>query len=836
MGWTITYEGFKTESHPLHEALTTLGNGYFTTRGALEMVKNGMAVKERDARRQEEFASKGSTIHNGSGSVDKIATTSEVACKEWNYPGTYLAGGYNRIKSKVHDKIIENEDLVNWPNWLFMTCQINGGPWFDPEHAELLDYQTALNLKEGILIRDIRFRDEKGRCTRLSCRRLVSMDDYHVAAIKWTVTPENWSGKIRFRSGIDGHVINNNVERYSDLNQNHIEVISKGRSGTEGVYLVSRSRQSRVEMAQVVRTLFFSDNELLEIAPECIEEGEFIGNDYTLDCVGGIPIHVEKVCSLYTSRDVAISDPLTEALQKTERTGRYDELKKKHGMAWDHIWQSNDIELITIDSLDQLVLRLHIFHLYQTASYNSIDYDIGIPARGWHGEAYRGHIFWDELYIMPFINLHHPQLSRSLLMYRYRRLSEARQAARDAGFRGAMFPWQSGSNGREETQKIHLNPKSGRWLPDVSHLQYHINAAIPYNVWHYYQSTGDVDFLLSHGAEIILSTALFWSSIASYQDDRGRYEILHVMGPDEYHTHYPEADEPGLNNNAYTNIMAVWVIQRALELLHLFDPDCCKNLEESVGFTAEDISRWKDITKKMFVPMTKDNLIMQFEGYEDLKELAWDDYHKKYGQALRLDRILESENDSCNNYKASKQADVLMLFYLFSAEELKSLFKGLGYTFNPECIPDNIEYYRKRTAHGSTLSQVIHAWVYARSHREESWERFRKALMSDFKDVQGGTTHEGIHLGAMAGTLDLVQRCYPGMEIRDDVLWFNPRLPSDIKSVRFQIRYRSHWVKLDINHHRMTIMFDKGWAEPVTIGVKGVTYRLETNDKKEFKL
>jgi trehalose/maltose hydrolase-like predicted phosphorylase len=151
------------------------------------------------------------------------------------------------------------------------------------------------------------------------------------------------------------------------------------------------------------------------------------------------------------------------------------------------------------------------------------------------------------------------------------------------------------------------------------------------------------------------------------------------MGPDEYHTHYPDAkeDEPGLNNNAYTNVMAVWVIQHALDLLELLDDECCKNLEQTVEFTKKDIDRWKDITKKMFIPI-RDNIIMQFEGYEKLKELDWDHYHKEHGKALRLDRILEAEGDSCNYYKASKQADVLMLFYLFSKEELaQHCFKSL---------------------------------------------------------------------------------------------------------------------------------------------------------------
>ncbi len=803
--WTIQYKEFNTKEHPLQEALCTLGNGYIATRAALEMERNKF---------------KGSP-----------------GGKEWNYPGTYLAGGYNRMKSKVQDKVIENEDLVNWPNWLYLTFRINDGDWFDIDAVEVIGFETHLKLKEGILERRMKFRDKEGKETSVLSRRLVSMNNSHAAAIQWKFTPENWSGKLSIRSGIDGNIINNNVERYSDLNQDHIEVLKTGHFDGNSLYILSNSRQSNILVAQAARTNIFEGEERKDISQDVVDEENFVAGDFSLSCREGKTLTIEKIVSFYTSRDMAIADPLTEARKLIDEVKQFAVLEERHVTAWEQIWYYNDIKLKTQENLDQLVTRLHIFHLYQTISYNSIDNDIGIPARGWHGEAYRGHIFWDELYIQPFIDLHHPQLSRSLMMYRYRRLNEARKAAKDKGYQGAMFPWQSGSNGREETQKIHLNPKSGRWLPDVSHLQYHINAAVAYNVWHYYQSTGDMDFLLSHGAEIILSTALFWSSKAQWNEHKEKYELLEVMGPDEYHTHYPDAeeDEPGLNNNAYTNIMVVWVIQHALELLELLDGSCCENLEKTIGFTKDDLKRWEDITRKMYVPF-QGNIIMQFEGYEKLKELDWDYYHKEYGHSLRLDRILEAEGDSCNFYKASKQADVLMLFYLFSSDELKAIFDRLGYTFKAEDIPDNIEYYRKRTAHGSTLSQVIHAWVYARSHRDESWKRFRTALMSDFADVQGGTTHEGIHLGAMAGTLDLIQRCYSGLEIRDDVLWFNPHLPNDIEQMVFHVRYRGHWIKLEINHEKLTIIFDKGWANPVTIGVKGETHHFETNDKKEFKL
>ena len=794
--WVFRYKDWHKDDHPLQEALCTLGNGYIATRAALEM--------EGD---------------NG-----------------FNYPGTYLAGGYNRMESKVADKVIENEDLVNWPNWLLLTFRIGDGPWFRLEEQEFIELETRLEMDVGVLERSMRFRDGQGRETAIVSRRLVSMDHPHVAAIQWVLEPTNWSGKLCIRSGIDGDLINNNVARYSDLNQDHIEVSNLGHFGGNACFLVSQARQSQVIMAQAIRTEIFSEGEPMNVRQREHSGEAMVAGDFIMDCQKGKPVTIEKTMTIHTSRDFAISDPLTASKTLLKRLGRFGELEKPHAVAWKQIWQYNDIAVDAGDAWEQLAIRLHIFHLYQTVSYHSIDRDAGIPARGWHGEGYRGHIFWDELYIMPFIDLHHPQLSRSLLMYRYRRLDEARHAARKAGFKGAMFPWQSGSDGREETQKIHLNPESGRWLPDVSHLQYHINAAIPYNVWHYYQCTEDINFLHAHGAEIILSTAQFWSSLARFSKERGRYEILGVMGPDEYHTHYPDAEEAGLNNNAYTNIMAVWVLERALEVMELLGTDCCRDLNDKLGISAEEIDRWKDITRKIFVPFLEEKIILQFEGYEKLQELDWDHYHKEHGKALRLDRILESEGDSCNYYKASKQADVLMLFYLFSADELEAIFRRLGYAFDPSLIPVNIDYYRKRTAHGSTLSQVIHAWVYARSHREESWKHFREALMSDIEDVQGGTTHEGIHLGAMAGTLDLLQRCYSGLEIRDDVLWLNPRLPEELRKVSFHIRYRGHWMELFIDRKKLRIRFDKGYAAPVTIAVKGEKHRFETDDDKEFYL
>lgn len=399
-----------------------------------------------------------------------------------------------------------------------------------------------------------------------------------------------------------------------------------------------------------------------------------------------------------------------------------------------------------------------------------------------------------------------------------------------------MYPWQSGSDGREETQILHLNPKSGRWLPDSSHLQRHINSAIAYNVWHYYQVTGDVNFLSFYGAEILIEIARFWASIAQYNRSLGRYEILAVMGPDEFHDSYPDGNEPGIDNNAYTNVLAVWVLCRALEAIELLPVERRESLWDKLGLNQKELNRWEDISRKMRIVFHGDGIISQFEGYDRLEEFDWEGYRRKYGNIQRLDRILEAEGDTPNRYKVSKQADVLMLFYLLSADELREIFHRLNYPFEYETIPRNIDYYLGRVCHGSTLSRVVHAWVLARSKRELSWHLFKEALESDVSDIQGGTTPEGIHLGAMAGTVDLVQRCYTGIETRQDTLWLNPCLPSELEEMQFDILYRQQQVGLHIAHNRLRVSSRAGRAVPVRISFRNEVTDLKAGDVVEFEL
>ncbi|MFQ5903677.1 MAG: glycoside hydrolase family 65 protein, partial [Candidatus Binatia bacterium] len=660
--WTLQYEGFDPGQERLREALCTLGNGYFATRGAAE----------------------------------------EAAADSIHYPGTYIAGGYNRLNTEIAGRLVVNEDLVNFPNWLPLTFRPEDGEWFHLSAVEILSYRQELHLKNGLLTRNVRFRDRQGREFTVTSSRLVHMGNPHLAAIETSITAENWSGRIRVKSALDGSVINAGVERYRQLSSKHLETLSMGTVNDDGIFLLVQTNQSRIQVAEAARTQLFCRGQRMQAETLTYQEKEAIGQELVFEVEKGQQVKIEKIVSLYTSKDRAIAESSLAARLAISRCGRFRDLLDSHSRAWRFLWRRCDVELRSPGQA-QMILRLHIFHLLQTISMNTVGLDVGVPARGLHGEAYRGHIFWDELFTFFFYILRIPEVTRSLLLYRYRRLGAARIEAKESGYAGAMYPWQSGSDGREETQKVHLNPVSRRWIDDHSHLQRHVNAAIVYNIWQYFEVSRDIEFMSYYGAEMILEIARFWSSISTYNQKTKRYEIVGVMGPDEYHEKYPDAEKGGLKNNAYTNVMAVWVLERAIEVLNLFNEERRAELVEELDLREEEIEHWKDITRKMTVPFHGDGIISQFEGYDQLEEFDWEHYRKKYGNIGRLDRILEAEEDSPNRYKLSKQADVLMLFYLFPIKELRRIFQQLGYIFDEHTFRKNVDYYMERTSHGSTL-------------------------------------------------------------------------------------------------------------------------------------
>ena len=794
--FSVTYEGFDPDQEGLREALTSTGNGHFCSRGAAEW-------EDADG------------VH---------------------YPGTYAHGLYNRETTILGGVPVLNEDLVNLPNWLVLRLRIEGEDAVRLADVELLEYRHELDLRRALMTRSLRFRDHAQRETTLRTRRFVSMAHPGRAAIEWTMSAHNWSGRVEVISAIDGRVSNRGVARYLKLEGRHLDPVSPRAFGPEVIALKVQTRQSNVYISQAARTRVFAGDDPLPVDRRLHQAEDYVQQVLGFEVRKGAPVRVEKMVTFSTSRDAATSDTLTKAGAAALRRPDFGEALERHASSWEELWRVCDIR-VRGDEEVQALLRLHICHVLQVCSRHTAALDAGVPARGLNGEAYRGHVFWDELYVYPFLSLRMPEVTRALLMYRYRRLEEARAAAQEAGFRGAMFPWQSGSEGTEETQRVHLNPLSRHWEPDLSRNQRHVNAAIFYNVWHYFQASRDVAFLRDYGAELMLEIVRFWGSIAHFNPERERYEIHGVMGPDEFHEKYPGADRGGLRNNAYTNVIVAWLCGLASEVLSLLPACRGEALRSRLEISDEELGLWRDMSCRMFVPFHGDGIISQFEGYEQLDELDWEGYRARYGNIQRLDRILRAEGDDPNRYKLSKQADVVMLFYLFSPTTLRRLFERLGYEYRADTVARNIAYYDERTSHGSTLSFVAHAGVLAALDPERSWERFLVALRSDAEDIQGGTTREGIHMGVMSGTLDLMQRAYPGSEIRDGVLHFEPRLPAAVEEVSFSMQFQrtALWVTLD--HDRLVLTARReGDGGAIRVGVGDDVRELGPGDTQMFEL
>ncbi|GAC1464852.1 MAG: trehalose-phosphatase [Ktedonobacteraceae bacterium] len=762
--WTLTYSSFEPDQERLREVLTSTGNGYFCTRGSAEWAD-----------------------------VDDI-----------HYPGTYAHGCYNRETTIMGGRPVLNEDLVNLPNWLVLKLRIGGDEPITLKNVELLSYRHAVNFRSATVMRKLRIRDRRGRETTLSSRRFVSMANMHQAALEWTLTAENWSGPVEVITALDARVINQGVARYRELEGRHLQPVTSRTSSSDTISLIAQTRQSRIYVAEAARTRVYGDAGAMETERTLYQMEDYIHQTLSFDLQQKRAVRVEKFVSFYTSHDLAISEPLTNAEKSVVRFGSFDEALDHHQRAWNELWDDCNIR-VPHDDRVQFLLRFHASHVLQTCSPHTADLDVGVPARGLNGEAYRGHIFLDELYIYPFLNFRLPRITRGLLRYRYRRLDEARALARAAGYRGAMYPWQSGSDGKEEAQVVHLNPRSGLWEADLSQNQRHVNAAIFYNIWHYLQATGDTDFLLSAGAEMMLEIARFWSSIAHFNPGRGRYEIHGVMGPDEFHEKYPDSDAPGLRNNAYTNVMVAWIMDIAARLPDLLPERRRRSLREQIELTDEEIKTWKEMSHKMYIPFQANGVISQFEGWEELEELDWDAYREKYGNIQRLDRILRAEGKEPDRYKLLKQADTVLLFYLFRQDELKQIFERLGYSYTSETLRNNVAYYDARTAHGSTLSFVTYAGVFLEIDLATSWERYMVALESDVGDVQGGTTAEGIHMGVMSGTLDIVQRSYLGEVIRDGVLYFNPKGIDHLRGLSLPMRFRGLLIGVTLEDRRLHV-------------------------------
>ncbi|MDR2003911.1 MAG: HAD-IA family hydrolase [Prevotella sp.] len=748
-GWNINYSNYDPALEKTREALLTTGNGYFATRGSM----------------------------------------SECDAGKINYPGTYMTGLYNRLKSKIAGRTIENEDFVNCPNWTVFKFKVDNEDWIDINQCKIIHINRNLNLRTGELTRTISFEDPKGRGHIIEYHRIVSMHDCHLAAEKYIYISLNSTNRITIAAGIDGNIINAGVDRYKELNQKHL----KKKSVTiedNLIILNTQTTNSKIDIVQAAKIVTNKKNKKKVI------KGASAFLEYTFDLKPQEEVEFHKIVAIYNS--INEDNIIEKAKQKLSDKLQYEDILIKSERAWNKIWNEIDIK-IGGDRLAQKMVRLHLYHLMVSFSPHNKDSDASITARGLHGEAYRGHIFWDELFILPFYCIHYPESAKAMLMYRYRRLDAAREYAKKFGYKGAMYPWQSGSSGKEETQVIHLNPNSGKWDEDYSCLQRHISLAVALNIYQYHHITCDDQFLFKYGLEMFWEICRFWVSIAKWDKKSKRYSIYNVMGPDEFHEKYPGSEEGGLKDNAYTNILCSWILNIGANYYEDFSEETLA-VAKSLKLKKSEVDNWREIASKLNLVIEHD-IISQYDGYFDLKELDWDSYKEKYVDIHRLDRILKAEGLSPNDYKVSKQADTLMTFYILSSLDVNSILRSMGYNLDNHYIKKNFKYYFPRTSHGSSLSKIVHAHLAGKlNYNKLSSDLYHDALLSDYNDTQGGTTGEGIHTGVMGGSILLALFSFGGINIIGNEVEFDfTKFPAHWTEFSGKIKFRGRRINFNMN-------------------------------------
>eukprot|EP01059_Diplonema_ambulator_P008034 TRINITY_DN17561_c0_g1_i2.p1 TRINITY_DN17561_c0_g1~~TRINITY_DN17561_c0_g1_i2.p1 ORF type:complete len:1583 (+),score=421.81 TRINITY_DN17561_c0_g1_i2:66-4814(+) len=843
--WKLSFNTYSPNLETTRETLTTVGNGYFSSRGCFE-------------------------LYSETHSSDPENTSYLV-----HYPGHYINGVYSRTLTNLNGEKVINTDLVNCPDWSMIRVSIGDEPFVSPLEQEILNYTHQLNLKTAVMERALTFLDKSGRISRIESSRLVSMDLTHVAAINFIFTAINYTDRVTIRSGVDCALKNNLVKRYTGLQNKHIHLVACGQPDPAGpFYVVAKVHTPATVISTSVRNnVRLTDNTGSHQVRSsgAMAKDKQVFEDFSAMVHAGGSLTLEKIVSVYTTRDAPDAKDgealgatkyiyrkqsatfldikeesmrsITAFLHGNEEFGSYhvdgehaDVVKMSlkiiedlhsyhrvldpHRQAWQDIWDTTDLQ-IKGDRACQRITRIHTYNLFVTASSpHTSQHDAGILARGLHGEAYRGHVFWDELYAFPFYLSTYPDICKGHLLYRYNRLPAARCAAKKEKLRGAMFPWQSADTGEEVTQSVHFNPLTQKWHVDKSFRQKHVNIAVFYNAWLYQERSHDLE-ITDKVFEMMLSIALMWASKCELGED-GRYHIRSVMGPDDFHDSYN--GEEGVSDNAYTNVMVVWLLKRTLEVM----PKVPKQVVARSGLTNGDLEMFNDIIKRMFVSINAEGVLEQFAGFFSLPNLNMSVYNQNTTSLIRMDLVLQAEGKKIADYQILKQADALMLWYLLSTSEVFAIITDLGYTLpegmdGKKLLKVNTDFYVPITNDGSMLSYLVHAHV-AGELREakDQWSWFTEASRSDIYN-KVGTTGEGIHCSVMAGSLSFIETWFAGLQHISKGVWrIAPNLPSHWSSVTLRRRISGYVYSFKVSDTEVRILLE----DDLVHGVDPVMFKI----------
>jgi maltose phosphorylase len=746
--WQIIEQGFNPRHHRISESIFSLGNGRMGQRANFE----------------EEY----------SGDM---------------HQGTYVAGIYYPDKTRVgwwkngYPEYFAK--VLNAPSWTNIQIKI-GKNKLDLAKCKVSEFKRVLDMKQGLLHRSFTATLPDGKQVKVDAKRFCSMADGEIGAIRYSITPVNFTTTAIITLSVDANVVNKD-SNYDEKFWNEVSKEAKA-----GLALVTaETKKTLFHLTTAISYSIHSDGKVVKGKVKANKKEKYADNEVAVGLKKGVETVIYKYAAVLTSENHAKKKMQDSAKKKLNAalTKGYDKLFADHVAVWTDIWKKCDIT-IDGDVAAQQGIRFNIFQLMQT--YTGADERLNIGPKGFTGEKYGGSTYWDtEAYCLPFyLGTSDPKVARNLLVYRYKHLKRAIENAEKLGFTNgaALYPMVT-MNGEE----CH-----NEW--EITFEEIHRNGAIAFAIYDYIRYTGDEDYLIGFGLEVLIGISRFWSQRITFSDAKQQYVMLGVTGPNEY--------ENNVNNNWYTSYMACWTMEyteKALSYVKLKDATKYGKLLSRIGFKEkEETSRWFDIRAKMYLGEDKKlGIYLQQDNFLDkelipVKDLRPED--RPLNQKWSWDRILRS----CY----IKQADVLQGLYLFDDK------------FDNETIKRNFDFYEPLTVHESSLSPCVHVILASKiGYKEKAYEMYLRTSRLDLDDYNNDT-EDGCHITSMAGTWMSVVKGFGGMRVKDGMLHFNPFIPDQWKSYSFRIDFRGRVINVKVSKGKIETILESG--EPMEIVLSGV--------------
>ncbi|HRI79251.1 MAG TPA: glycoside hydrolase family 65 protein [Cyclobacteriaceae bacterium] len=749
--WQIIEEGFDSHLNLVSESLFSLGNGRMGQRANFE----------------EEYSGE-------------------------THQGSYVAGVYYPDKTRVgwwkngYPEYFAK--VLNAPSWIGIRIKI-GKHSLDLAKCKVSNFRRVLDMKQGLLHRSFTATLPDGKKINVEAKRFCSMADGELGAIRYAITPQNFSTNATITLAVDADVVNKD----SNYNEKFWEEISKESKAGLG-WIIAETKKTLFQVATGMTYHIESAGKKVKGKISSNKREKYVENVVTIPLKNGVESVIYKYGVILSSENhqkSKLSQGIKDKLQKAQATG-FDKLLADHVAVWAHKWEGCDIT-IDGDVAAQQGIRFNIFQLTQT--YTGEDERLNIGPKGFTGEKYGGSTYWDtEAYCLPFfLGTAEPKVAKNLLVYRYKHLQRAIENAGKLGFTkgAALYPMVT-MNGEE----CH-----NEW--EITFEEIHRNGAIAFAIFDYIRYTGDENYLTEYGLEVLIGISRFWSQRITFSAHQQKYVMLGVTGPNEY--------ENNSNNNWYTNYIARWTLsytQQSMQFVKQSDPKKYAGLLKKIKFDDREVSRWADICSKMYLPEDKTRgVFLQQDGFLDKELLKVSDLKpedRPLNQKWSWDRILRS----C----FIKQADVLQGIYLFEED------------FTDEVIKRNFDFYEPMTVHESSLSPCVHVILASRlGYKEKAYEMYLRTARLDL-DNYNNDTEDGCHITSMAGTWMSVIKGFGGMRVQDGLLYFSPYLPKHWNAYSFRIEFRGRVLKVFVSKDKTELILESG--DPMDVVLNGKIVKL----------